>query len=233
MPLTNRADQIYRHSTGISYLRYFTYRNRDKNQQIYIMRKIIVISMISLDGVMQAPGGPEEDTSGGFMYGGWTAPYVDVTGSKVFEKLMKPADLLLGRKTFEIFAGYWPGHADFWPGINEVKKYVLSGTMEKSGWQNSVFLKSLAEIKKLKNSDGDDIKVWGSSKLIQLLLKNDMVDDLWLIIYPLTLGKGKKLFADGTIPAAFTLSESIVTPEGVIIGNYKRAGDVKTGSLDS
>ena len=195
------------------------------------MRKIIVISMITLDGVMQAPGGPEEDTSGRFKYGGWVAPYGDEVYGKVMEKQMRPADLLLGRKTFEIWAGYWPEHEKGWPGINDVTKYVMSRTMKKSDWKNSVFLKSLADIKKLKSSKGSDIKVWGSGKLIQLLLKNDLVDELWLIIHPLTLGKGKKLFDNGTIPAAFTLIESTVTPSGVIIANYKRAGKVKTGTV--
>jgi dihydrofolate reductase len=194
------------------------------------MRKIIVLSFITLDGVMQAPGGPGEDTSGGFKYGGWVAPLFDEVGGKVMEKQLKPADYLLGRKTFEIFAGYWPAHADYWPGINDGTKYVLSKTMKKSDWKNSVFLKSLADIKKLKKSKGSDIQVHGSGKLIQLLLKNDLVDEFWLKIYPLTLGKGKKLFDKGTIPAAFTLTESSVTPSGVIIANYKRAGKVKTGT---
>ncbi len=195
------------------------------------MRKIIVLSMITLDGVMQAPGGPEEDTSGGFKYGGWTAPYGDEVGGKVVEKQMKPADYLLGRKTFEIFASFWPEHADVWPGINDGTKYVMSKTMKKSDWKNSVFLESLADIEKLKNSEGSDIQVWGSGKLIQLLLKNDLVDELWLKIYPLTLGEGKKLFDNGTIPAAFALMESLATPSGVIIANYKRAGKVKTGTI--
>ena len=195
------------------------------------MRKIIVLSFITLDGVMQAPGAPEEDTSGGFKYGGWVAPYGDDVFGQVMEKQMKPADLLLGRKTFEIFADYWPEHENGWPGINDVTKYVMARTMKKSDWKNSVFLKSLADIEKLKNSKGSDIKVWGSSKLIQLLLKNDLVDELWLKIHPLTLGKGKKLFEDGTIPAAFTLTESSVTPSGVIIANYTRAGKVKTGTI--
>ncbi|MBD0331902.1 MAG: dihydrofolate reductase family protein [Chitinophagaceae bacterium] len=197
------------------------------------MRKIIVLSMISLDGVMQAPGGPEEDTSGGFKYGGWVAPYGDEVYGKVMEKLMKPADLLLGRKTFEIWADYWPEHESGWPGINDVTKYVLSTTMKKSDWKNSVFLNSLSDIEKLKNSNGSDIQVWGSGKLVQLLLQNDLVDELWLKIHPLTLGKGKKLFDDGPIPAAFTLTESTVTPSGVIIANYKRAGKVKTGTIGS
>jgi dihydrofolate reductase len=200
------------------------------------MRKIIVLSMISLDGVMQAPGGPKEDTSGGFKYGGWTASYGDEVYRKVLEKELQPADYLLGRKTFDIWAGYWPEHADFWPGINDGTKYVMSKTKKKSSWKNSVFLKSVAEIKKLKSrklsgSNGSDIQVWGSSKLIQLLLKNDLVDELALKIHPLTLGKGKKLFDNGSIPAAFTLTESAVTPSGVIIANYKRAGKVKTGTV--
>ena len=195
------------------------------------MRKIIVLSMITLDGVIQAPGGPKEDTSGGFKYGGWVAPYSDEVYGKVVEKELKPADYLLGRKTFEIWADYWPKHADFWPGINDGTKYVLSKTMKKSDWKNSVFLKSLADIKKLKNSKGSHIQVWGSSKLIQLLLKNDLVDELWLKIHPLTLGKGKKLFDGSTIPAEFTLTESIVTTSGVIIANYKRAGKVKIGTI--
>jgi len=195
------------------------------------MRKIIVMSMITLDGVMQAPGGPKEDTSRGFKYGGWVAPYSNEDDGKIMEKQMEPTDLLLGRKTFKIFSSYWPEHADLWPGINDVTKYVLSKTMKKSDWGNSVFLKNLADIKKLKNSEGSDIKVWGSSKLVQLLLKHDLVDEFWLNIYPLTLGKGKKLFNKGTIPAAFTLIESSVTPSGVITANYKRSGKVKTGTV--
>ena len=195
------------------------------------MRKIIVLSMISLDGVMQAPGGPEEDRSGGFEYGGWTAPYGDEVGGKVMEKLMKPTDLLLGRKTFDIWEGYWPKHADYWPGINDVSKYVLSTTRKNSDWKNVVFFNSMADIQQLKNTTGSDIQVWGSSELIQLLLRNDLVDELWLMIHPLTLGKGKKLFDNSAIPAAFTLTESIVTPSGVIIANYKRAGKVKTGTV--
>jgi len=187
--------------------------------------------MITLDGIMQAPGGPGEDTSGDFKYGGWVAPYGDEVSGKVMEKLMKPADLLLGRKTFEIWESYWPQHEKGWPGINDVTKYVLSTTMKKSHWKNSVFFNSLAEIEKLRSSKGSDIQVWGSSKLIQLLLKNDLVDELWLMIHPLTLGEGKKLFADGPIPAAFTLAESTVTLSGVIIANYRRAGKVETGTV--
>ena len=193
--------------------------------------------MITLDGVMQAPGGPEEDTSGVFKYGGWTAPYSDEVYGKVVQKeLNQTADYLLGRKTFEIWADYWPEHGDFWPGINEGTKYVFSKSVKKSnplvsGWKNSVVIKKLADIKKLKNSTGSDIQVWGSSELVQLLLKNDLVDELRLKIHPLTLGRGKKLFDNGTIPAAFTLIESIVTTTGVIIASYKRAGKVQTGTV--
>ena len=192
--------------------------------------------MITLDGVMQAPGGPKEDTSGGFKYGGWVAPYGDEAYGKVVQKELKPAEYLLGRKTFENWANYWPEHGDFWPGINKGTKYVFSKSMKKSnplvtGWKNSVIIKNLADIKKLKKSKGSNIQVWGSGKLVQLLLKNDLVDELRLKIHPLTLGKGKKLFDNGTIPAAFTLIESIVTTTGVIIAYYKRAGKVKTGTI--
>jgi len=194
--------------------------------------------MVTLDGVMQAPGGPKEDLSGGFEFGGWSAPYPDEVSGKLMKKQMEPADLLLGRKTFEIFANFWPEHEEIWPGIIDVKKYVLSNTIKESDpvvkrWKNSNVLTSLADIQKLKNSKGSDIKVWGSSKLAQLLLANDLVDELLLKIYPVILGKGKKLFDDSAIPAAFTLTESVVTSTGVIFANYKRAGEVKTGTMGS
>lgn len=195
------------------------------------MRKIIVIEFITLDGVMQAPGGPKEDTSGGFEYGGWTAPYMDEAAGKVMGGQMGPSDYLLGRKTFTTWEDYWPKHADVWPAINDGTKYVLSNTVEKSDWKTSVFVKNVDDIKKLKNSNGADLQVWGSSQLAQLLFKNDLVDELWLKIFPVTLGMGKRLFGEGTIPAAFTLTESSTTPSGVIIANYKRAGQVKTGTV--
>jgi dihydrofolate reductase len=196
------------------------------------MRKIIVLSMITLDGVLQAPGGPEEDPSNGFSYGGWVAPYGDEVGDKVVQKELKEsADYLLGRKTYDIWVDYWPKHGDFWPGINEGTKYVLSTTLTTSDWKNTVFLESLADIEKLKQSEGADLQVWGSGELIQLLLEHDLVDELRLKIYPLTLGKGKKLFDNGPIPAAFSLTESVVTTTGVIIAYYQRAGEVKTGSV--
>ena len=195
------------------------------------MRKIIVLSFITLNGVMQAPGGPEEDTSNSFKFGGWSALYGDEVLGKVMENQMKPADLLLGRTTFDIFEKYWPEHAESWRGINDVTKYVLSTTRNKSNWKNTVFIESLAGIKKLKNTEGSDIQVWGSGKLVQLLLENDLVDELSLKIYPLTLGEGKRLFDNGTRPAAFTLTANSITPSGVIIANYKRAGKVKTGTV--
>jgi len=188
--------------------------------------------MISLDGVLQAPGGQQEDTEGGFKYGGWSASYVDEVFNKVMMEELNPADYLLGRKTFEIWEAYWPHHADFWPGINDGAKYVLSQTRERSDWKNTSFLKTPQDIKNLKATDGPDIQVWGSSKLIQLLLGHDLVDELRLKTYPLTLGKGKKLFEDAAIPAAFTLTETNVTPKGVIIANYRRAGEVTTGTIE-
>jgi dihydrofolate reductase len=199
------------------------------------MRKIIVLSMISLDGVMQAPGGPKEDTSEGFKYGGWAEPYGEIY-SKAVQKEMQPADYLLGRKTFEMWSGYWPEHGDSWPAINEGTKYLFSKNLKESdplitGWKNSVLIKSAGDIKKIKNSKGADLHVWGSSELVQLLLKNDLIDELRLKINPLTLGKGKKFFESGTIPAAFTLTESIVTTTGVFIASYQRAGKVRTGTI--
>nr|WP_294790171.1 dihydrofolate reductase family protein [uncultured Mucilaginibacter sp.] len=200
------------------------------------MRKIIVLSFISLDGVMQAPGGPEEDPSEDFKYGGWSAPFDDETSGEFMQKLLEPADLLLGRKTFDIFANYWPKHAEYWPGVNEVPKYVLSNTLNNTdpivtGWNNSSVLNSLADIENLKRSEGADIKIWGSSKLVHLLLEHDLVDELWLMIHPVLLGKGKKLFADSVLPASFELTDSFITGKGVIIANYKRAGEVKTGNM--
>lgn len=194
------------------------------------MRKITVLSMITLDGVMQAPGGPEEDQSGGFEFGGWSAPFNDEQSGKVMQKLMQPSDLLLGRKTFKIWEDYWPNHTNYWLSINEVTKFVMSTTVNKSDWKNTKFIDRLEDIQALKLSNGSDIQVWGSSELIQLLLKNDLIDELWLFIHPITLGKGKKLFVDGAIPASFELIESIATPAGLIMANFKRAGAVKTGT---
>ncbi len=198
------------------------------------MRKIIVLTFISLDGVMQAPGGPTEDTSGNFTLGGWTVPFFDEYGGQVMaEQMSKPFDLLLGRKTFEIFASYWPQHPEEGAGINKATKYVASNTLKSHAWKKSVFLKGDAadEIKRLKQENGPDLQVHGSSNLIQTLLKHDLVDEFWLKIFPVTLGIGKRLFDQGTIPASFTLTELKSSPSGVIIASLRRAGDVKTGSF--
>ncbi|MEW6050509.1 MAG: dihydrofolate reductase family protein [Candidatus Zixiibacteriota bacterium] len=198
------------------------------------MRKIVVQEFITLDGVMRAPGGPEEDTSSDFEYGGWTAPYfyeADEEAGALMQKWMKSADLLLGRKTFELFAAYWPKHAEMWPGIMDVTKYCVSITIDKSDWKNSVFLKSVDDIKKLKASEGSEIHVIGSGNLAQTLFKQDLVDELRLMTFPITLGTGKRLFGEGTIPAAFTLIDSLISSNGVIFASYKRAGEVKTGTI--
>ncbi len=196
------------------------------------MRKIIVLSFISLDGVMQAPGGPEEDKSNGFKYGGWTFPYFDDFSGKVMAEQMGGVyDLLLGRITYNIFSGYWPQHTEGWPQVNKITKYVVSKTLKKPTWENTVVLKDINDLKKLKKEKGPDLQVYGSGNLIQTLLKNDLVDELWLKIFPLTLGPGKKLFEEGTIPAAFKLTDSKTSPSGVIIANYKRGGEIKTGSF--
>ena len=176
---------------------------------------------------MQAPMGSEEDTSGAFKYGGWSAPNADaISGNAVQKEMNQNTDYLLGRKTFEIFASFWPAHASMWPGINDGTKYILSKTIKNSDWKNTVFLQSLEDIQQLKISEGSDIQVWGSSELIHLLLENGLVDELHLRIFPIILGKGKKLFDNGTVPTAFTLTENVVTPKGVIIAHYKRAGEV-------
>lgn len=200
------------------------------------MRKIIVQEFITLDGVMQAPGGPDEDTSSGFKWGGWTAPYfneADTEADRFMQKVMASSDLLLGRKTFDIFAAYWPKHTDMWPGIMDVTKYCVSSTLEKSDWTNSVFLKNLEDIKKVKSGEGGELKVIGSGVLAQTLFKNDLVDEMLLMTFPITLGTGNHLFAEGTIPAAFTMTDSLITKNGVIFANYKRAGEVKTGTVGS
>ena len=198
------------------------------------MRKIIVQEFITIDGVMQAPGGPEEDASSDFKYGGWTAPFLheaDAAAGSFMKKWMESTDILLGRKTFDIFSAYWPTHANMWPGINDVTKYCVSTTLDKTNWNNTVFLRNVEDIKKLKASEGSAIKVHGSGNMAQTLFKHDLVDELWILIHPLTLGTGNKLFADGTIPAAFTLAGSTATPGGVIAAHYKRAGEVKTGIM--
>lgn len=199
------------------------------------MRKIVVLEFITLDNVIQAPGSPEEDTSNDFKYGGWTVPYFDdFSGEVMAEQMKQPFSLLLGRKTFEIFASYWPQNENEWPGVNDATKYVVSNSLKKSEWINTVFINKnvVEELKKLKKQSGPNMQVYGSRNLVQTLLKNDLVDELWLKIFPITLGKGKRLFEEGAIPAAFKLIETKTSPSGVIFANYKRFGKVKTGSFE-
>jgi dihydrofolate reductase len=183
---------------------------------------------------MQGPGGPTEDTSGNFTYGGWTVPYFDdFLGQVMTEQMNRPFDLLLGRKTFEIFASYWPQHEAEGPGINNATKYVASNTLTKHEWKKSVFLRGNVadEIQKLKQQAGPELQVHGSGNLIQTLLKHDLVDEFWLKIFPVTLGMGKRLFDKGTISGSYILADSKTSPSGVIIATLKRAGEVKTGSF--
>jgi dihydrofolate reductase len=200
------------------------------------MRKLIVQEFITLDGVMQAPGASDENVEGGFKYCGWTAPYfreADDAAGEFMKKWMASTDILLGRVTFDLFASYWPKHAQMWPGIQDVTKYVMTHTLtqNKTDWQNVTFIKSVDDIKKLKDGEGSDIKVHGSGKLAQTLFKHDLVDELVLMMFPITLGQGKRLFAEGTIPAAFTMTDSLVTSNGVFFASYNRAGEVETGTV--
>lgn len=200
------------------------------------MRKIIVQEFITLDGVMQAPGGPEEDTENGFKYGGWTAPYfreADEEAGEFMTKVMAATDLLLGKKTYEIFAAYWPLHEDMWPGIMDVTKYAVSDVPLDLTWENSELITGdvVARIKELKAGEGSVLKVIGSGELAQTLFKHDLVDEMLLMTFPITLGQGKRLFAEGTIPAAFTMTDSLITKNGVIFANYQRAGEVTTGTV--
>lgn len=197
------------------------------------MRKIIVVEFITIDGVMQAPGGSKEDTAEGFKYGGWVSPYFDEEVGKEMEIQMKETSaLLLGRKTYDIFAGYWPAHTEPWPQVNKITKYVVSKTLKDPTWENTVVIPNVKELKELKNSNGPDLQVYGSSKLVQTLMEHDLVDEFWLKIFPITLGTGKRLFDKGTIPAAFNLFKSKITPSGVIFVYYKRAGEVKTADIE-
>ena len=198
------------------------------------MRKIIVLSFVTLDGVMQGPGGPTEDPSGNFTLGGWTVPYFDeFLGNIMTEQMDHPFDLLLGRKTFELFASYWPSHEEEGAGINKATKYVASNTLKTHTWKKSVFLSGdvVGEIRRLKAQEGPELQVHGSGNLIQTLLEHDLVDEFWLKIFPVTLGMGKRLFDQGTLPAAYTLVDSRTSPSGVMVATLRRAGDVKTGSF--
>ena len=198
------------------------------------MRKIIVLSFITLDGVMQAPGGPKEDVSGGFSYGGWIVPFSDeVTRAVMKEQFGKPFDLLLGRKTFEIWADHWPHQNGGDNPFNKATKYVASNTLTEHQCKGSVFLSGDVpeKVRELKQQEGPDLQVYGSSVLLQTLMQHDLVDEYWLKIFPITLGMGKRLFQEGTMPAAFSLVESKTSPSGVIMASFKRAGEVETGSF--
>jgi dihydrofolate reductase len=202
------------------------------------MRKIVVATFISLDGVMQAPGGPEEDPIGGFTLGGWTYPHFDAAlGAAMGEIFGRPFDLLLGRKTYDIFAAHWPYVTDPKDPIaglfNRVTKYVASRSKKKLAWQNSQLLGEdiVAALKKLKGEDGPDLLVQGSSDLLQTLWKNGLVDEISVLIFPVVLGKGKRLFGDGATPAGLKLVKSKSYPTGVIVANYQPDGAVKTGDF--
>jgi dihydrofolate reductase len=199
------------------------------------MRKLIVHAFLTLDGVMQAPGSPN-DKSGGFTHGGWTVPFWDdAIAEWQGEATSAPVDLLLGRKTYEIFAGYWPRATDVAGAevFNDARKYVVSRTLSRLDWQNSTLVEGHVgkAVAQLKATDGPDIQVQGSGNLVQTLLSEDLVDGLRLLLYPIVLGKGKRLFAEGTIPRAFALVESAASPSGVVMARYQRSGDVTLGSF--
>jgi len=200
------------------------------------MRKLIVTTFVTLDGVMQAPGGPEEDYAGGFTSGGWSVNYWDdMLGQFMDEAMAKPNELLLGRKTYEIFAAYWPYAKDV-PGadqLNSAKKYVASRTLKKVDWNNSTLIKGdvVQEIRKLKEQDGPDLLVHGSNNLIQTLLKHNLIDEMRIMIFPVVIGNGKRLFDQGTIPSGLKLIDSKTSSTGVIMAIYEPGGELKTGSF--
>jgi len=203
------------------------------------MRKIITTTYVTLDGAMQAPGGPEEDTSGGFKYGGWMTNYHywDKEAANIMDRRIQaaPFDLLLGRRTYDIFASYWPNHKEeqrWGKPFNSAKKYVVSHKPFKLSWSNSELITEdvVAEIKKLKNSDGPDLLVYGSGNLIQTLLRNNLIDRMHIWTLPVTIGTGKKLFAKGTQPERFKPVDSKITTTGVIFATYEPVGPLKTGS---
>ncbi len=200
------------------------------------MRKLVVNTFVTLDGVMQAPGGPEEDTDGVFKFGGWSFHFWDDMMGKTMDEFMKqPFDLLLGRKTYDIFAAHWPKIENDPTAVklNSVKKYVVSKTLDKAGWNNSYLIKADVEknIKKLKEDSGPEIQVHGSSRLVQTLLENNLADEYNLWVFPVTVGEGKRLFGDGTLPAKWKLVESKASSTGVVINTYQPAGELETGSF--
>src|SRR5258705_5638848 len=206
------------------------------------MRKIIVGAMVSIDGVMQSPGGPTEDPTKAFKFGGWQLPYHDQAGGEELDRIFKNFDLLLGRKTYEIFAGYWPyyyenaHHSGIAKLFNEIKKYAVSRSGEvDTSWQGSVLLRDIADVKRLKQEDGPNLVTQGSTQLVHALLANDLVDAMSIFTVPVVLGGGKKLFADGSAPHSFKLTGSRVSSTGVLVGHYERGGEIKIvdGALDS
>ena len=199
------------------------------------MRKVIAATFLSLDGVMQAPGGPEEDPTGGFKHGGWTFPYWDDATDQVLEKTMvEPFDLLLGRKTYEIFAAYWPEAPDhpIADKFNAVTKYVATSSQAPLTWKNSVAIRDVeVEVSRLKQEEGPHLLIQGSSVLVQTLLENDLIDQFSLMVFPLLLGRGKKFFDKGVLPAALKLVDSKVSTTGVTMNTYVRDGAIRTGSF--
>ncbi|HEV7214187.1 MAG TPA: dihydrofolate reductase family protein [Chloroflexota bacterium] len=203
------------------------------------MRDIVVSTFVTLDGVMQAPGGPEEDPSGGFAHGGWSGGYWDdVVARAMGESMSKPFDLLLGRRTYEIFAAYWP-HATAEEGaaaLNNATKYVVSTTLAQAEWQHSTVIRPgerdvPEQIRRLKEQDGPELQVHGSSRLIQTLIAHDLVDRYFLKVYPVLLGTGKRLFGEGAVPAGLRLVGSTTSTTGVVIATYERAGEIRYGSF--
>ncbi len=199
------------------------------------MRKIIAATFVSLDGVMQAPGGPQEDPVGGFKFGGWTFHYFDeVAGAAMDELFSKPFALLLGRRTYDIFAAYWPYQKDpIADAFNPATKYVATHRPDSLTWQNTQSLGPdiVAALRRLKQEDGPDLLIQGSGNLIQTLLANGLIDEIRLMIFPLLLGKGKRLFGDAAMPAAFKLVKSQTSSTGVIMATYERSGEIEVGSF--
>ena len=202
------------------------------------MRKIIVGAFVSMDGVMQAPGGPTEDPTKGFKFGGWVVPYFDhAFGEEIDRLFSEKFDLLLGRKTYEIFAAYWPYYDEDAPYgsiaklFKEIKKYAVSrsGVVD-TGWQGSVLLRDIADVKRLRDEDGPNLVTQGSTELVHALLADDLVDAISIFTVPVVLGGGKKLFADGSAPHSFKLASSRISSTGIVIGHYERAGDIKVGN---
>jgi dihydrofolate reductase len=201
------------------------------------MRKIITITHVTLDGIMQAPGGPEEDPSGGFTQGGWAMPYGDEAGGKAVDEIMAGEfDLLLGRRTYEIFAAYWPyaGDNPIAKAFNKAKKHVVTNSLDRFDWLNSqpIHGDAVDGIQRLKASDGPELHIWGSSKLLQTLIAAELVDEFRVWVYPLVLGQGKRLFDNGVPPRGLTLVESRSTPSGVLLNTYRPAGPLPRRSLD-